>query len=419
MFQAQDNKEIKRLHLRIKFLSFCFFLGFLVLSAKILYLANLSLGSVISITESDIHNMKRPNIYDRNGHLVASNIAISSVAIRPNLLRNKEDIVDRLLSAVPSFQREDLEYKIFNDKKFVWLKRGITPSEQDRIHNLGIPGIQFIDETKRFYSSANTLSSVIGYVNIDNIGQAGVEKFIDQQVESGNSWDVYLSADLEVSHAMRDELIKSMNEYSSIAAAGVLMDINNGEVIAAVSLPDFDPQNHADALLPENMNKVTNSLYEIGSTFKPFTIAMALDSGLVDLDTEYDARKPIIIGGHTISDFRPQERVLTVSEIFTHSSNIGAAKIALDFGTDYHKAFLKKLGLLDPVSTQIQNLPSSSIPANWKEINTMTISYGYGISVTPLHAAVAGATLFNGGRLLQPSFLKVEDESNIIYKQVL
>ena len=419
MFQAQDNIEIKRLTLRIKFLSFCFFLGFMVLSAKILYLANLSLGSVISITESDMHNMKRPNIYDRNGNLVASNIAISSVAIRPNLLLNKEDIVDRLLFAVPSFQREDLEYKIFNDKKFVWLKRGITPSEQHRIHNLGIPGIQFIDETKRFYSSANTLSSVIGYVNIDNIGQAGVEKFIDQQVEGGNSEDVYLSADLEVSHAMRDELLKSMNEYSAIAAAGVLMDINNGEIIAAVSLPDFDPQYQADALLPENMNKVTTSLYEIGSTFKPFTIAMALDSGLVDLDTEYDARKPIIIGGHTISDFRPQARVLTVSEIFTHSSNIGAAKIALDFGTDYHKAFLKKMGLLDPVSTQIQNLPSSSIPTNWREINTMTISYGYGISVSPLHAAVAGATLFNGGRLVQPSFLKVENDSNIIYKQVL
>jgi len=419
MFQAQDNKEINRLHLRIKFLSFCFFLGFLVLSAKILYLANLSLGSVISITESDIHNMKRPNIYDRNGHLVASNIAISSVAIRPNLLRNKEDIVDRLLSAVPSFQREDLEYKIFNDKKFVWLKRGITPSEQDRIHNLGIPGIQFIDETKRFYSSANTLSSVIGYVNIDNIGQAGVEKFIDQQLETGNSGDVYLSADLEVSHAMRDELLKSMNEYSSIAAAGVLMDINNGEIIAAVSLPDFDPQYQADALLPENINKVTNSLYEIGSTFKPFTIAMALDSGLVHLDTEYDARQPIIAGGHKISDFRPQARILTVSEIFTHSSNIGAAKIALDFGTDYHKSFLKKLGLLDPVSTQIQNLPSSSIPVDWKEINTITISYGHGIAVSPLHAAVAGAPLFNGGRLVQPSFIKVENDSNTIYKQVL
>ena len=148
-------------------------------------------------------------------------------------------------------------------------------------------------------------------------------------MKSGNSEDIYLSLDLEVSHAMRDELRKSMNEYSAIAAAGILMDINNGEIIGAISLPDFDPQNHADALLPENVNKVTNSLYEIGSTFKPFTIAMALDSGLVDLDTEYDARKPISIGGHKINDFRPQARVLTVSEIFTHSSNIGAAKILL------------------------------------------------------------------------------------------
>ena len=419
MFLAHNNNQIKRLHLRIKFLSFCFFLGFLVLSSKIFYLANLSAELNVNIDEKEILNVKRPNIYDRNANLVASNITISSVAIRPNLLRNKEDIVDRLLSAVPSFQREDLEYKLFNDKKFVWLKRGITPSEENKIHNLGIPGIQFIDETKRFYSSANTLSSVIGYVNIDNEGQVGIEKFIDLQMKSGNSEDIYLSLDLEVSHAMRDELRKSMNEYSAIAAAGILMDINNGEIIGAVSLPDFDPQNHADALLPENVNKVTNSLYEIGSTFKPFTIAMALDSGLVDLDTEYDARKPITIGGHKINDFRPQARVLTVSEIFTHSSNIGAAKIALDFGVDYHQAFLKKLGLLDPVPTQIQNLPSSITPTNWKEINTMTISYGYGISVTPLHAVVAGATLFNGGRLLEPSFLEIGESTNVLSKQVL
>ena len=146
---------------------------------------------------------------------------------------------------------------------------------------------------------------------------------------------------------------------------------------------------------------------------------MALDSGLVDLDTEYDAREPISIGGHKINDFRPQARVLTVSEIFTHSSNIGAAKIALDFGVNYHQAFLKKLGLLDPVPTQIQNLPSSIAPTNWKEINTMTISYGYGISVTPLHAVVAGATLFNGGRLLEPSFLEIGERTNVLSKQVL
>ncbi len=419
MFLAHDHKEVRRLHLRIKFVSFCFFLGFLVLLTKIFYLANLSNDLIVNAEEKEIQNLKRPNIYDRNGNLVASNITISSVAIRPYLLRNKEDIIDRLLSVIPSFEREDLEYKIFNDKKFVWLKRGITPSEKNRIHNLGIPGIQFIDETKRFYSSANTLSNVIGYVNIDNVGQVGIEKFIDAQLANGDSEDIYLSSDLEVSHAMRDELQKSIIKYSAVAAAGILMDINNGEVIGTVSLPDFDPQYQADALLPENINKVTNSLYEIGSTFKPFTIAMALDSGLVDLDTEYDARKPIIIGRHKISDFKPQQRVLSVSEIFTHSSNIGAAKIALDFGVDYHQSFLKKLGLLDPVSTQIPDLPNSNTPLNWREVNTMTISYGYGISVSPLHAAVSGATLVNGGRLLKPSFLKIEEGRNIDSKQVL
>ena len=419
MLTEKENKKINRIQIRIKFLFLCFFLGFSILSAKLFYLASMSFDPNNERQKQITQKSERPHIYDRNDNLVALNIDISSVAIRPDILSNKDDVIDRILSAVPNFYREDLENKILNDKKFVWLKRGVTPKERERIHNLGIPGIQFIEETKRFYSAANTLSNVIGYVNIDNKGQTGIEKYIDQNLNKEITEDIHLSIDLEVSHAIRDELLKSMRKYSAKGAASVLMNVNTGEVISMTSLPDFDPHYPKDALKPENINRVTKAVYEIGSTFKAFTAAMALDSGVVDLDTIYDATNPIKIGRHSISDFHAKNRELTVEEIFIYSSNIGSAKMALDFGVEYHKSFLKKLGFMDQISSELPDPSKNIIPPNWKEINTMTISFGHGIAITPLHAAVAGASLVNGGRLIHPTFLKKNTNETIDYSQVI
>ncbi len=406
MLDRNISKNQRRIQVRIKFLAFCFMAGFLVLSGKLIYLANISSSVSVEVTKVKNETFIRPNIFDRDGNLVASNIDMTSVAIRPYLLKNKEDVIENILDVIPSFEKEDLEFKILNDKKFVWLKRGITPGEKDKIHNLGIPGIQFFDEKKRFYSAGNTLANVVGYVDIDNNGRVGIEEYIDKRIEKSNFDDVYLSLDLEVTFAMRDELLKSIKKYSAKAGSAILMNVNNGEVIGLVSLPDYDPHYPQQALKPENANKVTNSLYEIGSTFKTFTIAMALDSGLVDLDTIYDAREPIKIGGHSIGDYHPENRELSVEEIFIYSSNIGSAKIVSDFGVDYHKSFLKKLGILDEKITEVGNIPRSIIPRDWKEINSITMSYGYGVSLTPLHAAVAGATVVNGGKLVEPTFIK-------------
>lgn len=419
MLTEKENKKINRIQIRIKFLFLCFFLGFSILSAKLFYLASMSFDPNNERQKQITQKSERPHIYDRNDNLVALNIDISSVAIRPDILSNKDDVIDRILSAVPNFYREDLENKILNDKKFVWLKRGVTPKERERIHNLGIPGIQFIEETKRFYSAANTLSNVIGYVNIDNKGQTGIEKYIDQNLNKEITEDIHLSIDLEVSHAIRDELLKSMRKYSAKGAASVLMNVNTGEVISMTSLPDFDPHYPKDALKPENINRVTKAVYEIGSTFKAFTAAMALDSGVVDLDTIYDATNPIKIGRHSISDFHAKNRELTVEEIFIYSSNIGSAKMALDFGVEYHKSFLKKLGFMDQINSELPDPSKNIIPPNWKEINTMTISFGHGIAITPLHAAVAGASLVNGGRLIHPTFLKKNTNETIDYSQVI
>ena len=419
MLIEKENRKINRIQIRIKFLFLCFFLGFSVLSAKLFYLASMSFDPNNDRQKQITQKSERPHIYDRNENLVAINIDISSVAIRPDILSNKDDVIDRILSVIPNFYREDLENKILNDKKFVWLKRGVTPNERERIHNLGIPGIQFIDEKKRFYSAGNTLSNVIGYVNIDNKGQTGIEKYIDQNLNEEITEDIHLSIDLEVSHALRDELLKSMKKYSAQGAAAVLMNVNTGEVISMASLPDFDPHYPKDALNPENINRVTKAVYEIGSTFKAFTAAMALDSGVVDLDTVYDATNPIKIGRHSIGDFHAQNRELTVEEIFIHSSNIGSAKMALDFGVEYHKSFLKKLGFMDKIKSELPDPSKNIIPSNWKEINTMTISFGHGISITPLHAAVAGASLVNGGRLIHPTFLKKNTNEYIDYSQVI
>jgi cell division protein FtsI (penicillin-binding protein 3) len=421
MFSGIDIRKINRIQIRIRFLSLCFFLGFFVLSAKLFYLATISYDSDNRMLKQINHQIERPLIYDRNANLVALNIDISSVAIRPSILSNKDDVIDRLLVAIPNLYREDLENKILNDRKFVWLKRGVTPNERERIHNLGIPGVQFIDETKRFYSAANTLSNVIGYINIDNKGQTGIEKYIDQNFNEEMKEGIHLSMDLEVSHAMRDELLKSMKKYSAKGAAGILMNVDTGEVISMTSLPDFDPHYPKDALKPENINRVTMAVYEIGSTFKAFTAAMALDSGVVDLDTIYDATNPIKIGRHSISDFHAKNRELTVEEIFIYSSNIGAAKMAADFGVDYHKSFLKKLGFMDKIDSELPDPPKNLVPEDkdWKELNTMTISYGHGIAITPLHAAVAGASLVNGGRLINPTFLKKNKNEIINYNQVI
>ena len=238
MLERNFNKNQTRIQVRIKFLAFCFMVGFLVLSGKLIYLANISSSVNAEIPKIKNETFVRPNIYDRDGNLVASNIDMTSVAIRPYLLRNKEDIIEDILDVIPSFEREDLEFKILNDKKFVWLKRGITPVEKDKIHNLGIPGIQFFDEKKRFYSAGNTLANVIGYVDIDNNGRVGLEEYIDRQIEKGIYDDISLSLDLEVTFAMRDELLKSIKKNSAKAGSAILMNVNNGEVIGLVSLPD-------------------------------------------------------------------------------------------------------------------------------------------------------------------------------------
>ena len=216
---------------------------------------------------------------------------------------------------------------------------------------------------------------------------------------------VKLSIDLRVQNIVRDVLADAVKNYEAIAAGAVVLDVNTGEVLAMASLPDYDPNRPAEGAQEGWMNRMTNGTFEMGSTFKTFTTAMALDSGKVRMTDSFDARFPIRIGGFTIKDFHGKHRVLTVPEIFQYSSNIGTAKMADIVGIEGHKEFLTRMGLLSKMQTELPEVKTPTQPREWKKINSITISFGHGVSTTPLQTAVAGAALVNGGKLIQPTFL--------------
>jgi len=273
-----------------------------------------------------------------------------------------------------------------------------------------------LTENKRVYPNGPVVSHEIGHVNIDNQGIAGIEKWLDGQGlaalhRAGLASDrlqrpVNLALDLRVQYALREELAAAREKYKAMATAGVIADVNTGEIVALVSEPDYDPNNPREANDPTRINRLTTGVYELGSTFKALTLAMALDSGRISLASTFDARVPLRYGKFEIHDFHAQKRMLSVPEIFTYSSNIGTARMALALGIDYHQAFLRKLGQLDRLRTELPESAEPLTPKHWGELNTVTIAFGHGLSVAPLQAVMGISALVNGGRLIPPTFLK-------------
>jgi cell division protein FtsI (penicillin-binding protein 3) len=360
----------------------------------------------------------RPDILDRNGEILATDVKTPSLFAEPRKIIDVDEAVELLTAVLPDLDASEVRERLSSKRGFVWLKREITASQQQEIHRLGIPGVGFLTENKRVYPNGPVVSHEIGHVNIDNQGIAGIEKWLDGQGlaalhMAGLATDqlqrpVKLAVDLRVQFALRDELIAAREKYKAKASAGVIADVNTGEIVAMVSEPDFDPNNPREANDPNRLNRLTTGVYEMGSTFKALTLAMALDSGHVSLSSSFDARLPLRYGKFEINDYHAQKRVLTVPEIFTYSSNIGTARMALSLGVDYHKAFLKKLGQLDRLRTELPESADPLVPKHWGELNTVTIAFGHGLSVAPLQAVMGISALVNGGKMIPPTFLKRE-----------
>jgi cell division protein FtsI (penicillin-binding protein 3) len=358
----------------------------------------------------------RPDILDRNGEILATDVKTPSLFAEPRKIIDVDEAVELLTAVLPDLDASEVRERLSSKRGFVWLKREITPNQQQEIHRLGIPGVGFLTENKRVYPNGPVVSHEIGHVNIDNQGIAGIEKWLDGQGlaalhMAGLATDqlqrpVNLAVDLRIQYALRDELIVAREKYKAKASAGIITDVNTAEIIAMVSEPDFDPNNPREANDPNRLNRLTTGVYEMGSTFKALTLAMALDSGRISLSSTFDARLPLRYGKFEINDYHAQKRVLSVPEIFTYSSNIGTARMALSLGVDYHKAFLKKLGQLDRLRTELPESAEPLVPKHWGELNTVTIAFGHGLSVAPLQAVMGISALVNGGKMIPPTFLK-------------
>ncbi len=372
----------------------------------------------------------RPVIYDRNGIEMAMDIRVPSLFAEPRRIIDIDEAVEKLLPELPGVSSAWLREKLDGEEGFVWLKREMTPAAQERIFNLGIPGIDFVIESKRFYPGGNEAAHILGAVNVDNQGIAGIERYLDSEAikvlqEFGLARDrelepVYLSIDMRVQHALHTELVDALERYQAIAAAGVIVDVRSGEVIALVSLPDFDPNVPASALEEGRLNRVTAGTFELGSTFKTVTMAGALDSGLVSVTDEFDARAGIRFGRFTINDYRGKGRILTLPEVYKYSSNIGTIRIMQAMGKENYRAFLNRIGFDDALPIELPETKRSAIAESFSEVGAATASFGHGLSITPLHMVSAVAGFVNDGYQVPATiFMRSEEEARQLGKQII
>ena len=406
---------------RIRLVAVGFACLFGVIGGRLVYFGLKPEPQSLRRAASEAVSRPRPQILDRNGEVLATDIKVMSVFAEPRRIIDKDEAVELLTAVLPDVNAKELRERLGSRKGFVWIKRGIKPKEQEEVFRLGLPGVGFLPENKRVYPNGPLAAHVLGFTNVDNIGIAGMEKHIDGmglndltmagfRLDPANLKPVRLSLDLRVTHAVRDELIKGIDRFKAKAGAAAILDVNTGEIIALASLPDYDPNNPSDALEPMHINRMNVGVYEMGSTFKAISIAMAMEANKVNLNSRIDARESLRYGKFTIHDFHAQHRVLSVPEVFTYSSNIGTARMALMVGVEGHKAFLRKMGQLDRLRTELPESAEPLVPRRWGELNTITIAFGQGLNVAPLQAMMAVGALSNGGQLVTPTFLKRNEE---------
>jgi cell division protein FtsI (penicillin-binding protein 3) len=420
--ESRGLRIVEQSRVRLLCVGFFFVLCFFSISAKMIEVAVIRNPQAISLSIFDPESeekaqevqiksaepvLQRGDIVDRNGVLLATSLMTASVFVNPREITNPAEAAQKVASVL-AMDEKLLFKRMSSNKSFVWVKRNLSPKEQQAINSLGIPGLYFLPEERRVYPYGGLLSHMLGYVGLDNKGLAGVEQQFNSRLRDDvlNREPLVLSVDVRLQSMMREEMKKAVEEFQAIGATGIVMDISSGELLSMVSLPDFDPHKPAKATDAQKFNRASLGTYEMGSTFKSFTMAMGMDYGVTSMKGGYDATHPLRISSFTISDNHPKQRWLSVPEIFAYSSNIGTAKMALDVGGKRQREFLDKLGMLKPVDIELPERVSPMFPKEWRDINTVTISYGHGISVTPLHLVKGIAAMVNGGVLPRLTLLR-------------
>lgn len=361
-------------------------------------------SEIISENTNTAPIVLRGNIYDRNGTLLATNIRTTQLYIDPFFIENKEEVAKGLAKAFKDERYDALLKKANSKSRFEVIREELTPQEQRAVLDLGFPGLFFKDGFKRVYPQGKLLSHVIGFAGKDSTGLEGSERFYEKTLKNGD--DINLALDVRVQHILREALLEKKEAFQAKLAAGLVMDIHTGEIIAASSLPDYDPNVFEKSAVSERYDPLLKGVYEMGSTFKIFSTAALLEEHQVPFSKTYDASEPLIRGKFKIHDYHGEKRVLTIPEIFMHSSNIGSGLMGEDLGAQTLQAFYRDLGLLDRVVMDGVVTAQPLVPKPWREISTITASYGHGIAVSPMHIAQAVASIVNDGIKVSPKLLK-------------
>ena len=356
---------------------------------------------------------ERGDIVDRDGHALARTIDAWTIGLQPaKIIGNKLDLANKLAELMPEKDAAAYLQMLRSGRNFYYLRRRAPPGLVAAINRLGEPGLALEREPDRLYPQTALAAHVIGYTDIDGKGNAGIERAFDERLRDPElrGQPIVLSISSKVQQALEHELGDAMSHFSAIGAAGVIMDIHSGEVLAMTSLPQLNPNAAGQGTPEARFNRATLGVYELGSTFKPFTVAMAMDAGIIkSMGQIYNCPQALHVAGRTINDTHPFGRACTVAEIMKESSNIGTAQIADQIGPTRQKEFLRKMGFLDKVNVELKERGRTLTPgSNWNQIETMTVGYGHGIAVTPLHLATGYATLFNGGVYRPATLLKVD-----------
>lgn len=391
-------------------------LAFALVGAQVLRLALLGAASPATraqLAEPLVRSYARPDVVDRRGRLLATDLASYSLFADPVLVIDPDEASERIVDVLPELSQSELRASLADkSRRFVWIKRQLTPGIAQQIHDLGLPGIAFRAEPRRLYPQGRMAGHVLGSVSVDNRGLAGVERYIDeaQGLETSYSADVskppvVLTLDTGAQHALEEELSFAIAQYGASGAAGVIMDANTGAIRAASSFPDVDPARPGESLLPDRIDRLGGSAFELGSVLKVFSVAMALEMRLATPSTVFDVRVPLQVGQWTIRDIAPARRPLTLREVLTQSSNIGVAQVALLAGAAQQRAFLDRIGLIQPIRLDAVPIAAPRVPQRWGQIETATIAYGYGVAVSPLQLAASAASIVNGGLRVRPHLI--------------
>lgn len=404
---------------RLTLVSTTFLILFIIVVARLVDLTIvqgvvLKLGASSSLElshDSTILASDRGEILDRNGVLLATTLRSQSLFADPVIVDNPEYVANELHQLFPDLDRMELIEKLSSKKRFVWIKRDLTPDQQKQVLMIGEPGLNFKEESRRIYPQGHFAAHLLGYTNIDGKGLSGLEGAYNT-VLGERGTEIQTTIDVRLQHVLQKEIARTVDEFKAKAASALIMDVKTGEVLAGLSWPDFDPNHISDASDKEKFNTLTLGVYELGSIFKIFSTATLLEEGS-SLSRTFDARAALEHGRYKIHDYHAEKRILTVPEVFIHSSNIGSALMGEAIGAEKLQAYYEDLGLFSAMDFDVLELGTPLRPRPWRDINTLTATYGHGIAVSPLHLAAAVATVMGDGTYVAPHLLKDHGRDNM------